>query len=81
MISVEGFFFIQCGQIFWQRHLSFSLDIAKINSLRDRVTPPIDLTTVPSVYHDLHGEVLSLRPHQPYDCAIELLPVCVQSTQ
>lgn len=43
--------------------------------------PPIDLTTVPSVYHDLHGEVLSLPPHQPYDCAIELLPVCVQSTQ
>lgn len=32
---------------------------------------------MPSVYHDLHGEVLSLPPHQPYDCAIELLPVCV----
>lgn len=31
MISVEGFFFLQCGQIFWQRHLSFSLDTAKIN--------------------------------------------------
>lgn len=31
MISVEGFAFLQCGQMFWQRHLSFSMDIAKIN--------------------------------------------------
>ena len=42
------------------------------------VAPP-DLTSVPSEYHDL-GEVfskqraLSLPPHRPYDCAIELLP-------
>lgn len=38
-----------------------------------------DLSSVPSVYHDL-GEVfsksraLSLPPHRPYDCAIDLLP-------
>lgn len=41
-------------------------------------TPP-DLTSVPPDYHDV-GEVfskqraLSLPPHRPYDCAIELLP-------
>lgn len=39
----------------------------------------MDLTSVPPVYHDL-SEVfskdwaLSLPPHQPYDCAIDLLP-------
>lgn len=41
-------------------------------------TPP-DLTSVPSVYHDL-AEVFSkekavtLPPHRPYDCTIDLLP-------
>ena len=40
---------------------------------------PPDLSTVPPEYHDV-GEVfskeraLSLPPHRPYDCAIELLP-------
>lgn len=40
---------------------------------------PLDLSSVPTVYHDL-GEVfskqlaLSLPPHRPYDCAIDLLP-------
>lgn len=47
-------------------------------SVRTRPMPP-DLTTVPEDYHDL-GEVfnkekaLSLPPHRPYDCAIDLLP-------
>lgn len=40
---------------------------------------PIDLSTIPSVYHDLQevfskDKALSLPPHRPYDCAIELLP-------
>lgn len=50
----------------------------------DAVSPssasePPDLTSIPSVYHDI-GEVfskkraLSLPPHRPYDCAIDLLP-------
>ena len=40
---------------------------------------PVDLTGVPEVYHDLaqvfsKDQALSLPPHRPYDCAIELLP-------
>ena len=39
----------------------------------------IDLTNVPSEYHDLKDafskdRALSLPPHRPYDCAINLLP-------
>ncbi len=40
---------------------------------------PPDLSSVPREYHDL-GEVfskdraLSLPPHRPYDCAIDLVP-------
>lgn len=38
-----------------------------------------DLSSVPEVYHDLaqvfsKANALSLPPHRPYDCAIELLP-------
>uniref|UniRef100_A0A671X748 Gypsy retrotransposon integrase-like protein 1 n=1 Tax=Sparus aurata TaxID=8175 RepID=A0A671X748_SPAAU len=43
--------------------------------------PPeeIDLTNVPAEYHDLRevfskDRALSLPPHRPYDCAIDLLP-------
>ena len=40
---------------------------------------PPDLSGVPSVYHDLapvfsKDQALSLPPHRPYDCAIDLLP-------
>lgn len=40
---------------------------------------PLDLSSVPEVYHDLapvfsKEQALSLPPHRPYDCAIELLP-------
>lgn len=40
---------------------------------------PPDLSTVPADYHDLaeafsKERALSLPPHRPYDCAIELLP-------
>ncbi|KAI3352528.1 hypothetical protein L3Q82_005476 [Scortum barcoo] len=40
---------------------------------------PVDLSGVPSTYHDLQevfskDKALSLPPHRPYDCAIELLP-------
>ena len=40
---------------------------------------PPDITGVPSVYHDLalvfsKDKALSLPPHRPYDCAIDLLP-------
>lgn len=44
-------------------------------------SPPeeIDLSAVPSEYHDLKqvfskDKALSLPPHRPYDCAIDLLP-------
>lgn len=43
------------------------------------VQDPPDLSLVPEQYHDL-GEVfskdraLSLPPHRPYDCSIDLLP-------
>lgn len=43
------------------------------------VPDPPDLSLVPKQYHDL-GEVfsknraLSLPPHRPYDCSIDLLP-------
>ncbi|KAK7918601.1 hypothetical protein WMY93_009885 [Mugilogobius chulae] len=38
-----------------------------------------DLSNVPEVYHDLHevfskSKALSLPPHRPYDCAIDLIP-------
>ena len=42
-------------------------------------TEPPDLTAIPTIYYDL-GEVfskqlaLSLPPHRPYDCTIDLLP-------
>ena len=45
-----------------------------------RPTPPSpDLSGVPSAYHDLARvfskyQALSLPPHRPYDCAIDLLP-------
>ena len=40
---------------------------------------PPDLSTVPAAYHDLSHvfskeSALSLPPHRPYDCAIDLLP-------
>lgn len=40
---------------------------------------PSDLSKIPSVYHDISEvfskeRALSLPPHRPYDCAIELLP-------
>ncbi|KAI3367781.1 hypothetical protein L3Q82_026217 [Scortum barcoo] len=40
---------------------------------------PVDLSGVPPAYHDLQevfnkDKTLSLPPHRPYDCAIELLP-------
>ncbi|KAK7918752.1 hypothetical protein WMY93_010036 [Mugilogobius chulae] len=40
---------------------------------------PSDLSNVPSEYHDLQevfskDRALSLPPHRPYDCAIDLLP-------
>ena len=48
---------------------------------RGTPTPPPtpDLTGVPAVYHDLarvfsKEQALSLPPHHPYDCAIDLLP-------
>lgn len=39
----------------------------------------VDLSSVPSVYHDLQevfnkDRALSLPPHRPYDCSIDLLP-------
>lgn len=42
-------------------------------------TEEIDLTLIPPHYHDLapvfsKSKALSLPPHHPYDCAIELLP-------
>ena len=41
--------------------------------------PPPDVTDVPNVYHDLSAvfskdSALSLPPHRPYDCGIDLLP-------
>ncbi|XP_015260318.1 PREDICTED: uncharacterized protein LOC107104748 [Cyprinodon variegatus] len=47
-------------------------------SNRREVEPP-DLSSVPSDYHDLAPvfskvSALSLPPHRPYDCAIDLLP-------
>lgn len=40
---------------------------------------PVDLANVPSEYHNLHmvfskSRALSLPPHRPYDCPIDLLP-------
>ena len=40
---------------------------------------PVDVSSVPSVYHHLRevfskGHALSLPPHRPYDCGIDLLP-------
>ncbi|TWW62587.1 Retrovirus-related Pol polyprotein from transposon 17.6 [Takifugu flavidus] len=45
---------------------------------RPALTPP-DLTGVPPIYHDLapvfsKDNALSLPPHRPYDCPIDLLP-------
>ncbi|KAK7925711.1 hypothetical protein WMY93_008021 [Mugilogobius chulae] len=43
------------------------------------LSDPPDLSAVPSVYHDLGAvfskhHALSLPPHRPYDCPIDLLP-------
>lgn len=42
-------------------------------------SPAVDLSAVPQPYHDLQEvflkqRALSLPPHRPYDCAIDLLP-------
>ena len=60
------------------------------NCLRSAVPPavspkpvaPPDLSNVPPVYHDLAAvfckeRALSLPPHRPYDCSIELVPNAV----
>uniref|UniRef100_A0A672F8Z2 Gypsy retrotransposon integrase-like protein 1 n=1 Tax=Salarias fasciatus TaxID=181472 RepID=A0A672F8Z2_SALFA len=59
------------------------------NCLRSALTPseppklsppePVDLSQVPAAYHDLapvfsKSKALSLPPHHPYDCSIDLLP-------
>ena len=49
------------------------------SSLQKPSTEPPDLSSVPQVYHDLSAvfskeSALSLPPHGPYDCAIDLLP-------
>ena len=48
---------------------------------RGTSSPPVppDLSGVPPIYHDLarvfsKEQALSLPPHRPYDCAIDLLP-------
>ena len=65
-----------------------SSEACHANCLRSAPSPPggtkptlspSDLTGVPSVYHDLapvfcKESALSLPPHRPYDCAIDLLP-------
>ena len=48
------------------------------NQTRQETEPP-DLSGVPQAYHDLSAvfskdSALSLPPHRPYDCAIDLLP-------
>ena len=45
----------------------------------DPLPDPPDLSKVPEVYHDLKevfskDNALSLPPHRPYDCSIDLLP-------
>uniref|UniRef100_A0A8D0AQG0 Reverse transcriptase n=1 Tax=Sander lucioperca TaxID=283035 RepID=A0A8D0AQG0_SANLU len=49
-----------------------------INTLRSQPPEPTDLSTVPPIYHDLaevfsKEKALSLPPHRPYDCSIDLL--------
>uniref|UniRef100_A0A674MVG2 DUF4939 domain-containing protein n=1 Tax=Takifugu rubripes TaxID=31033 RepID=A0A674MVG2_TAKRU len=81
-------FLLQCSLVFDLQPLTYPSDRAKIafmvNLLSGRAaqwaTAEIpDLSQVPRDYHDL-GEVfckqraLSLPPHRPYDCAIDLLP-------
>lgn len=50
-----------------------------IPDLEPAPTPDPDLRNVPQEYHDLHQAfrkdlALSLPPHRPYDCTIDLLP-------
>lgn len=45
----------------------------------ERTTPRVELSHVPTAYHDLEevfskSRVVSLPPHRPFDCAINLLP-------
>ena len=65
----------------WSIHChSHCLRSANPSSKRPLVTPtPPDLSSVPPDYHDLAPVfskelALSLPPHRPYDCAIDLLP-------
>ena len=65
----------------WSVHChSHCLRSANPFSKRPLVTPtPPDLSSVPPDYHDLAPVfskelALSLPPHRPYDCAIDLLP-------
>ncbi|KAG1927055.1 retrotransposable element [Pimephales promelas] len=59
----------------------FSLDGRELSSVRRVTSPeePDDLSGVPEEYHDLRAvfsrsRAVSLPPHRPYDCSIELLP-------
>lgn len=53
--------------------------VTSVSCSNSRSSVPADLSEVPKIYHDL-GEVfskakaLSLPPHRPYDCAIDILP-------
>ena len=68
--------------ILWSTHcLSHCLRSAQSPRASElsSVSAPNDLSSVPKEYHDLgavfsKAHALSLPPHRPYDCAIELLP-------
>uniref|UniRef100_A0A3B3WGT0 Ty3 transposon capsid-like protein domain-containing protein n=1 Tax=Poecilia mexicana TaxID=48701 RepID=A0A3B3WGT0_9TELE len=58
--------------------LRSAVPLQSTRSTMAEVDPP-DITSVPSEYHDLFtvfskDKALSLPPHRPYDCAIDLLP-------
>ena len=53
------------------------IDLFSANPVTD--SDYLDLTTVPPCYHHLNevfnkSKALSLSPHRPYDCAIDLIP-------
>ena len=67
------------------RQMSVSIAVPRVravglrSALHSSSYPPVDLSLVPTEYHDLgtvfnKDRTLSLRPHHPYDCTIDLLP-------
>lgn len=67
--------------VFWSLFCHINCPYSALRPVSESlaIPEPPDLTSVPEAYHNLglvfsKQQLLSLPPHQPYDCVIDLLP-------